>query len=244
MGVGILYMTYKTAMAKRLIEDTPLSKIRSIAMGFVKISGEAQKAKEILKSPLSGKDSVYYRCDVDEQHTETDKDGHTRTYWKTIFTDRKAVPFFVKDATGSVLVDSADANISVSISNQYNSSMGKDPPANVMRFLKEKNVKFEGFLGINKTMRYQEFMIQPKDKLYIMGTAGDNPYFEEGTAKKSEEDIMIQAGNNKRSYLISSTPEAEILKRYRLIIIIGSIIGGLFTLGSMMYLLMFSAFLG
>jgi len=238
VGGGVLYKCHKISLIKRMMTDTPQSKIRSIAMGFVKIYGETEKFKEVLKSPLSGTECMYYKVDVQEEHTDHEENGSDRTYWVTTQSENKAVPFYLKDSTGKVLVDSSGASIYVTVVNEYNSSMGKDPPANVMRYIKEKGVKFEGLLGINKTMRYQEMMILPKQKLYIMGTAGDNPYVEEATAKQSVEDIMIQAGKTPRSFFISVSSEQQILKSYRMITIAGPIIGGIIAAGGMLWMLM------
>ena len=37
--------------------------------------------------------------------------------------------------------------------------------------------------------------------MYILGTAGDNPFVEEATGKRNVDDIMIQKGNEKIYYL-------------------------------------------
>jgi len=73
-------------------------------------------------------------------------------------------------------------------------------------------MSFEGFLGMNKTMRYREYFIAPGDKVYIMGTADDNPFVHESSSQKSEHDIMIQKGNS--FYYISDKPEKDILGNY------------------------------
>ena len=43
----------------RLLENTPTSKIRSIAMGFVEIKGKSLFAKKTLKTPLLDKECAY-----------------------------------------------------------------------------------------------------------------------------------------------------------------------------------------
>jgi hypothetical protein len=60
-------------------------------------------------------------------------------------------------------------------------------------------------------MRYREYYVAPKDELYIMGTAGDNPFVDELTAKNSVDDVMIQKGKNDKFYYISDKPEKDIL---------------------------------
>ena len=72
-------------------------------------------------------------------------------------------------------------------------------------------------------MRYTEWIICPKDNIYIMGTAGDNPFVAEGASAKNTADIMIQKGENKSFFYISDKQEKAILKK-----LMWKTIGGLF----------------
>ena len=207
---------------KRLIEHIPTSKIRSIAMGLVEIYGEVVPEKDNdLKSPFSDKDCVYYKYHIDELQS-TGKSTH----WVTIKKGGEWRYFYLKDDTGMVLVNPHDAKIDIPVDYVFKSSMGKDPPYTVKRFLQKENVAFEGFLfGINKTMRYTEYFIEPKDKLYIMGTATDNPFVKEASAVKGVEDVIIQKGKHEKFYYISDKHEREILNNLTLRVICGFVFG-------------------
>lgn len=225
IGIILFVMGFAWLRQKRLIENIPTSKIRSIAMGLVEIFGEVVPAeKKVLKSPFSNKDCVYYRYLIQEYRSS----GKT-SYWATIRKQTKAVHFYLKDKTGSVLVEPKGAKVDIPKDFEFNSSLGKDPPLGVKRFLRKHNLRFEGFLGINKRMRYREFFIAPKDKLYIIGTAGDNPFVEEATAKKGVEDVMIQKGKLDRFYYISDKPEKDVLKSLKWKIFAG-LAGGAFLI--------------
>lgn len=204
---------------KRLIENMPTSKVRSIAMGLVEIFGKVAPSK-ILKSPFSNKDCVYYKYTI-EEYRRTGK--HSR--WVTVKKGEEVVHFYLEDDTGKVLIDPKGANVDIPLDFQFNSGLGKDPPLLIKQFLKSNNMGFETFLGINKTMRYTEYFISPNDKLYIMGTAGDNPFVKEGTAKKGVDDVMIQKGKDEKFYYITDKPEREILKTLRWKVA-GGIFGG------------------
>jgi len=193
---------------KRLIENIPTSKVRSLAMGLVEIFGEVVPMQRIvLKSPLSNNDCVYYKYAI-EEHRGSGK--HSR--WVTIRSGEDRVHFSLQDETGKVLVDPSGAEIDIPLDFEFNSGFMKDPPDSVKQFLENNGMSFEGFLGLNKTMRYREYLIAPKDKLYIMGTAGDNPLVEEATAAQSITDIMIQKGENEKHYYISDRTEKELLE--------------------------------
>ncbi|MCJ7697540.1 MAG: E3 ubiquitin ligase family protein, partial [Thermoplasmata archaeon] len=87
----------------------------------------------------------------------------------------------------------------------------KDPPEQVILFLAANNLAHEGFLGLNKTMRYRETIIVPDENLYIMGTAGENPLKIEAT-ENHVDSIMIQKGKYEKQYYISDKSEKQILK--------------------------------
>ncbi len=88
---------------KRKIENTPTSRIRSIAMGMVEVKGRAIR-KYALVAPMSHTPCVYYRL------TRYRKDKNDR--WRVIsVTGSENVSFFVEDGTGRVEVNPAGGRI-------------------------------------------------------------------------------------------------------------------------------------
>ncbi len=209
-GVILLVYGFTVLKRKRLIENTPTSKIRSIAMGFVEIFGVVVAMKgKTFKSPFTEKDCVYYEYKIDEFR------GGKNKRWVTIKSGEEKSNFSVKDDTGAVLVDPNDAAMELTKSYSFESGFGNDPPENVKNFLKGINMNFEGVFGMNRRLRYSEYIIRPGQNVYITGTAGDNPKVKEGTAVKGVDDVMIQAGSNKNLYFICDKPEKEVLKRLK-----------------------------
>ena len=212
-GFSLFIWGFLSFRWKRLIENIPTSKIRSIAMGLVEISGRVVKSKNNnLKSPFSQNDCVYYKCTIEEYRR-----SGKHSSWVTIFKDEKSDLFYLKDDTGIVLIDPKKAKIDIPKDNRFESRMGMDPPESVKYFLRQNSIAFEGFLfGINKTMRYTEWYIAPNDKLYIMGTASDNQYVKEASAEKGVEDVMINKGKNEKFFYISDRGERSVLRRFSL----------------------------
>lgn len=202
-GIFLFFTGFRMFNMKRLIENTPTSKIRSLAMGFAEICGEAAGIKShVVKSPFTNKDCIYYNYSIEEQRS-----NGKNTYWVTIRKDEYRKNFYVKDSTGSVLVNPEGAEIDIPADFSYVSTWGKDPPIEVVNFMKKNNLRFEGIFGINKTMRYVERHIAPKDRLYILGTAGDNPFVR--SSARNEENIMMQKGGS--IFYISDKPEKGVL---------------------------------
>ena len=235
---GIIFLIWGllSFKMKRLIENIPTSKIRSIAMGLVEIYGEVKPLKDnILKSPFSNNDCVYYKYSIEELR----QSGKSAS-WVTIKKGEEERLFYLKDETGSVLIDLTGAKIDIPTDNVFDSSLGRDPPETVKQFLYTRNIAWEGFLfGVNKTMKYTEYFIAPGDKLYIMGTADDNPYVKDASAEKSVEDIMIQKGKFEKFYYVSDKHEDAILFRYTAKTYVGLIIGSISIIISLIILAWF-----
>ena len=231
VGIFLFIFGLKELKKKRLIENIPTSKIRSLAMGLVEVFGKVVPSKSgILKSPFTKKDCVYYRYTIEEYR----KQGKN-SRWVTLRKEEKVRPFYIRDETGTVLVNpqkkesklpkgsfgmlvpGLNAKMDIPLDTEFRSSWGQDPPQKVKDFLSSQNIRYEGILlKINKKMRYREYFIEPNDQLYVIGTAMDNPYVEEGSSIQSSEDIMIGKGKHNKIFYISDKPEKKILKNLSL----------------------------
>jgi len=110
LGLALYYSGISSFMRKRLIENIPTSKVRSIAIGPVEIYGEVvANRKKILISPDWKKVCVYY---LNIEKGEIKEGSALEKLAKTkIRTDR--IPFLLRDETGEVLVDTKEAEIKI-----------------------------------------------------------------------------------------------------------------------------------
>ncbi len=83
---------------RRQIENTPTSKIRSIAMGMVEVKGEAVR-KYALISPMSQTPCVFYRL------TKYKRRARDHQWRVTSVSSSNNVPFYIEDETGRVEVN-------------------------------------------------------------------------------------------------------------------------------------------
>ncbi len=233
LGFGIFsfIIGLKSLFLKRMIENIPTSKVRSIAMGLVEVYGEIVSIK-VLKSPFSGKDCVYYRYDIEEQRS----DGK-RTYWATIKKDEAYIPFRLKDNTGMVMVDCKGANVDIKRDMSFESGIGHEPPKQVLDFLKANRIAHDSFLGINKHMRYTEYFIQPGEKVYILGTAAEN----RGTlaGARHTENIVIEKGDNEKTFYVSDRSEKDILSSLGWKVALGVFGGMALAVGCLAFILLY-----
>ena len=90
-GFGLFVYGWMVHQRKRLIESIPTSTIRSLALGLVEISGQAQPEEGLLSTPFSGLPCVFYSYAVEEQ-VGSEKNAR----WKTIAKGTSEQPFFVQ----------------------------------------------------------------------------------------------------------------------------------------------------
>ncbi len=234
LGLGFGLFSFivglKSLFLKRMIENIPTSKVRSIAMGLVEVYGEVVPIRTI-KSPFTNKDCVYYRYDIEEQHT----DNKGRSYWVIIKRGETSMPFRLKDETDSVMVNCTGANMNVKVDTVFESGIGHDPPPQVLSFLKMNKIAHDSFIGFNKHMRYTEYFIEPGDKLYILGTAAENKGTVAGA--RHTDNILIRKGENEKLFYISDRSEKEILSSLGWKVTLGVFGGAALTVGCLAFIL-------
>lgn len=192
--VIFFFSIFRYIKHKHLIEGLPTSKVRSIAMGLVEIQGIATPAlNKILKSSLTNKDCVYYRIEIE--------DRSRRKHPKIIFTEEEAEHFYLKDETGMVLINPKDAKFE--LNEKFESYEDENTPKIVKDFLKNNNLHYKNCI------RCREYYIAPKDNLYIIGTAMDNPFVK--TSSVGVRNVMIALGDNEKIFYISDKEEREMI---------------------------------
>lgn len=168
-GIGIALFVYgfRLLQRRRLILDTPFSKIRSASLGMVEISGLATGPYTML-APITQRPCYYYRTLVWEWK-QSGKD-HS---WVKVAAESMHLPFFLDDNTGRVLVDprGADLDLHRDFEEQFQDSFfsTKELPENVRGFLTR-----HGVVTSNR-IKVEEYCIKPKNSLFLLGTLAENP---------------------------------------------------------------------
>lgn len=166
-GFGLFIYGFRLLQRRRLILDTPFSKIRSAAMGMVEISGLAIGPYTMI-APITARPCYYYRTLISEW-----KQRGKSKEWVKIAGECMHLPFFVDDNTGRMLVDpsGADLDLHRDFEQEFCDSFftTKEPaPANVRSFLDRHGIV------TNNKIKVEEFCIKPKNALFILGTLAEN----------------------------------------------------------------------
>jgi hypothetical protein len=166
-GVYLFYHGFRILLRKRLIENTPTSKIRSASMGLVEVNGLATGPYTI-NAPLSGVPCYLHRTVAWEWR----RDGRSGS-WVKAADETLHVPFFLDDNTGRVLVDPRGAEMEIhrDFCHEFSPSLFSSDvglPGNVASFLSRYGVNSD------HKIKVEEYCIKPKNALFVLGTLAEN----------------------------------------------------------------------
>jgi len=167
-GIYLFYRGFRLLQRKRLILDTPTSKIRSASMGLVEINGLAA-GPYTMPAPITGINCYYFHSVA----WQLQQRGKNKA-WVKVADESMHLPFFLDDNTGRVLVDPQDAEMDIhrDFHDEFSTSLfssSLEIPTNIATFLARHSV------STDKKIKIDEYCIKPKNALFVLGTLAQNP---------------------------------------------------------------------
>jgi len=234
---------------RRLIADTPTSKIRSMAMGLVEVNGTAVPRSQV-EAPFSGKPCAYWHVDISSRT----KDG-----WNVIHRNTSSQPFYLRDDTGLALVfpQGAECRLTDCAEEVCNGLALPDCYAQYMH----EHPTIVGTLVSASNLRFREYLVEEGRPLYVLGTAAPkaramevsdvSSYAATGTDDPAavavrasrlktldgEVHATIRHGENNRTFVISEESQMMMMAELGLKSIAYLVIGPILTLAGLAYLL-------
>ncbi len=214
-GVYSFFKGFRLLRNKRLVENTPTSKCRSVAMGLVEVIGKAVGDKTV--PSLIGKIPSFCTHVLVERYERRGRDSQ----WVKVHDERTGVRFQVEDETGRVKVDPAGAEFDVPCTLEYSTERGLSALLGLtLSRMNDARVNsheipglFQGFcssrgIGWQGPMRFYERNVSPEDPVYVLGTAGEIP----GVQDEFER-ILIQQSRTHPWFFIAEGSQKDVLSR-------------------------------
>ncbi len=126
---------------KRQVENTPTSKVRSVAMGMVEVKGKALRQYALI-SPMSHVPCVYYR--LTKYRREENKQ-----WTATSTSSSDSVPFYLEDETGRVEIDPTGCRVRAGTRQE-----GSPGQVGLLRFDGEADEKWVEEIIVEGTLLY------------------------------------------------------------------------------------------
>ncbi|MCM2324447.1 MAG: E3 ubiquitin ligase family protein [Oligoflexia bacterium] len=165
-GIFAFFYGFKILRHKRLIENTPTSRIRSMPQGPVELCGKALRTTPLF-TPFSAVPCAYFEYKVEEYRSSGKK-----SRWVTIRSgNSKDQEFAIEDETGRVRILPQGAEVMIPRDQVFQNGLGSSLPPNAQAFLEGHGLSTTGLLGFGRRLRLTEAFIAEGDPLYVFGTA-------------------------------------------------------------------------
>jgi hypothetical protein len=166
------WLSLRWLKVARALEDTPTSRIRSAAQGYVELSGRCRVLDDTHNpAPLTQRPCVWWRYRI-QHKAESGAGSGRRESWTTINSARSELPFLLDDGTGECIVQPAGAEVLTDESTTwYGSTPWPTQPAGAGLLRSDEH-----------SYRYFEERIYEQEQLCVLGqfrshtsTAGADP---------------------------------------------------------------------
>jgi E3 Ubiquitin ligase len=164
-GIYLFFRGFKMLQFKRLILNTPTSKVRSASMGLIELTG-VPVGPVTIRAGITGDSCYFYRATA----WELQRSGNNST-WKRVADESLFVPFFLQDDTGHMLVNAqgADMDVHCNFKDEFGSSFFNSgmPMGAAQDFLLRYGLS-------GQRVRVEEHCIKPGYPLFVLGTLGES----------------------------------------------------------------------
>jgi hypothetical protein len=157
-------MGYRAWRIRRLLEDTPTSRIRSMAMGLVEVHGTVESRSRTV-APFSGRPCAYWQVEV----ATGSRGKNGRVSYSTVYHECSGHPFYLVDQEGVALVYPQDALCKLPFGIEEETP-GPGQPEPYASYLKEKHMGLRVMWGAGP-MRFRERILEDGAGLFVLGRA-------------------------------------------------------------------------
>ena len=155
----------KGAIVKRKLRKAPVRRITDFRSGETgRVIGKIELIDHPLQAPLSHRACAAYYIQID-QRVSTGKSSH----WRNIIKEERSVAFVINDGTGLACVNKKHLKSYIVQDWRARSGLMNDATPELEHFLNVHGYKSENLLGMNKSIRYLEGVLEPDETVAALG---------------------------------------------------------------------------
>ncbi|GJM61876.1 MULTISPECIES: hypothetical protein [Persicobacter] len=153
------------AIVKRKLKKAPLKKIKNFRNGqTARIVGQVVPVNEALKAPLSGRACAEYHVEVQQK-----KSQGKSSKWVKVIDDQKSIPFLIKEGDHFAIIEASEKRSYIVKDAKFDSGFLNDASPKLKQYLKNHGHDDENWLGMNKSFKYHEGILEPGEKIAVYG---------------------------------------------------------------------------
>lgn len=220
IGIAIIFDGVNKYLTMRKVQNTPTSKIRSVAMGLAEVTGKSTSDVGAI-SPFSNEKCVYYEIKVEALIEDDDS-----SKWITLLKKDLDNVFKLDDETGIINVNPKGAEIHLDISKKAEGNIKKKLLVlgkvnnEILEFMEKLTPNERSAINrySNHKIKVTERKIVEGEKIYVLGTV-------EPSTEKGDIRHIIKKGGEKIMF-ISNKEEKRIVSNLKMGVIY-RLVGGL-----------------
>ena len=164
-GPVLFVRGFRALRVRQLVAETPLTRVRSLAMGFVELQGAVEPRSRVA-APFSGRPCAYWEVEVQVQRSRS-REGPPS--WATVHRARSGHPFYLRDDTGAVLVypQGMECRTNFAVEEQ---TWGGGVPEPYASWMADEKLGMR-HLWVLGPMRFRERTLEPGQAVFLLGRA-------------------------------------------------------------------------
>jgi hypothetical protein len=180
-GPWLMHVGFQSWRVKRLMDATPSSRIRSMAMGLVELNGHVSERSRVT-APFSGRACAYWEIEIATRSSRGDRGDS----WTTVHRNRSGHPFYLRDQTGTALVypQGAECHMPFGVEER---TPGLGVPEPYAGYMEQQGLGMRHVWSLGP-MRFRERVLENDAIVFVMGRAF--PRAESHTISWDEEEVV------------------------------------------------------
>ncbi len=163
--VFVSYYFSKKSILIRKLKKHPVNDLTLIKKAqLTKVVGTVELVGDSLTAPLSNRLCAYYEVEV-QKKVSRGKNSH----WETIIREEKTNKFIINVKQHKVFINTKKIKKYIVTDKKFNAGTFNNATEPLENYLKEHGHKSTGSLGFNKTLRFYERILEPNEKIAVLG---------------------------------------------------------------------------
>ena len=217
-GSILFWRGFRDLALKRLLDNTPTARVRSMAMGLVEVTGKVEGRSRVT-APFSGNECVYWQVEIATRGR--------RNSWNTVHRNSSGNPFFLRDETGVAMVypKGADCRVRYGVEE---TCMGLALPDCYATYINE-HCGASSMVWRLTSLRFRERVLEEQQQVFVLGSAMPRPmahtisegealaatgtdgaHVQHMRAETNQAAALIRQGENQKVFIISQQSERDI----------------------------------
>ena len=200
--VFLLLEMYKAYKRVQEIKETPTTDIRYLETGRFEIKAEISSESENIQSPLSQSECVWF-CLIIKEHVKRGKSSS----WVIRANEKRFKKCIVDDGSGKCEVELSHVDFDLGPEYKGKSGTLDNPTDEERNALQNLGLESTSLFGFNRTFKYEEYILQKGDNLYILGNC-------ESQKNSDFDSEILLRGSSDEPLFLSDKSEADLISKY------------------------------